>query len=527
ALAVVAPGVALRRARDRARWGALTGGFYDGGRSGRRGLRSWLPGGGSADRDLIPEIQDLRQDTRGLARTTPIARAALNRVATHVIGAGLHLQPQIDREFLALDDAAADAWEAAAAREFALWALSRNADATGHQTFFGLQDLVFRGVLESGDDFVVRRRIPRPDSPYGLAFQVFEADQVSNPQGKIEGRPLGNGNRLAGGVETDRNGRAVAYWFERDHPGSLTIGGQRLWSRVTAFGPGSGRLAVKHLFHRRRIGQSRGEPMLAPVIEPLKQLGRYTEAELFAAVIGAMVTVVYKSGSGGQLQNIDPDEAATSQGESDRDYEMAPGTVMEFFADDDIQVPSVGRPNSAFDPFFVAVVRQIGAGLEIPFEVLIQHFTASYSASRAALEAFWQVVRRQRAWFAEDFCQWAYGEFLVEAVALGRLEAPGFFADPALRQAWSGAEWIGPARLSIDPLKENQADAIAEDRGWKTAAEITREKTGGDWARKNKRRGREQALRIEAGVAASAPAAEPQTIPDDGDRPEDETEEAS
>jgi capsid protein len=58
------------------------------------------------------------------------------------------------------------------------------------------------------------------------------------------------------------------------------------------------------------------------------------------------------------------------------------------------------RPNPEFDAFVMSILRQIGVGLEIPYEILIKHFTASYSASRAALETAWQFFRRRRTWLA-------------------------------------------------------------------------------------------------------------------------------
>ena len=45
------------------------------------------------------------------------------------------------------------------------------------------------------------------------------------------------------------------------------------------------------IMNRERIGQRRGVPFLAQVIEALKQLGRYTDAELVAAVVSGMFTV--------------------------------------------------------------------------------------------------------------------------------------------------------------------------------------------------------------------------------------------
>jgi capsid protein len=40
------------------------------------------------------------------------------------------------------------------------------------------------------------------------------------------------------------------------------------------------------------------------------------------------------------------------------------------------------RPNTALDGFVQAVFQQIGIALGLPFEILVKHFTASYSAAR-------------------------------------------------------------------------------------------------------------------------------------------------
>lgn len=62
-----------------------------------------------------------------------------------------------------------------------------------------------------------------------------------------------------------------------------------------------------------------------------------------------------------------------------------------------------GRPNTAFDGFVVAICRQIGAALEIPYELLVKNFNASYSASRGALLEAWKMFRMYRTWLANDF----------------------------------------------------------------------------------------------------------------------------
>ena len=86
----------------------------------------------------------------------------------------------------------------------------------------------------------------------------------------------------------------TAYWICNRHPlgsNSAVDAAGLTWQRVEAYGDTTGRRNVLHIMSRERIGQRRGVPLLAPVLESLKQLGRYTDAEITAAVISAMFTV--------------------------------------------------------------------------------------------------------------------------------------------------------------------------------------------------------------------------------------------
>jgi capsid protein len=95
---------------------------------------------------------------------------------------------------------------------------------------------------------------------------------------------------------------------------------------------------------------------------------------------------------------------------------------------------------------------------------------------------------------AKEFCQPIYEEWLAEAVATGRIHAPGFFSDPVIRRAWSQAEWNGPAPGQIDPLKEVQAAGKRIELGLSTRERETIELTGGDFDRNIKQLKREQTL---------------------------------
>ena len=488
---------------------------YIGASKSRRSMAGWLTRGGSADADTLMELPELRNRSRDLARNAPIATGALNTVVTKVVGTGLALQSRVRRDVLGLTEEEASNWQRETEMEFALWAESSECDLTRHQNFYGLQELAFRSTLESGDLLVLLPFVKRPASPYGIKLQLIEADRITNKD-SVRDTP-----RLAGGVEMDADGAPIAYHILKQHPGGI----DRLateWDIVPAYGAQTGRRNAIHLYRRLRPGQTRGVPYLAPVIEPLKQLDRYTEAEIMAAVVSGMFSVFIKTEGDG----LSPLESAVSgmapagsdRLESNWDGKLSSGLVAELKPGEDIVSANPGRPNAAFDPFCTAVLRQIGVALELPYEVLIKHFTSSYSAARAALLEAWAMFRCRRDWLANYLCQPIYETWMEEAVARGRIEAPGFLDDPLLRHAWLGSQWVGDGPGAIDPLKEVEAARSRLEIGVSTLAEETMLHDGGDWELKHAQQVKEHQLR-EAGGLIELPA------PAAPDKPEEDKEE--
>ena len=125
--------------------------------------------------------------------------------------------------------------------------------------------------------------------------------------------------------------------------------------------------------------------------------------------------------------------------------------------------------------------RLVGAALELPYDVLIKEFNSSYSASRGALLEAWKGFKMRRVWIVNSLCKPVYETWLAKAVARGRIKAPGFFDDPLIREAWCGAQWIGPTQGQLDPKKEAEAALMLTNCGIKTHEQVTRELCGGDW----------------------------------------------
>lgn len=492
ALGVVAPRVAARRIQARGLMAVASG--YHGGGMDRSSLRNWRPGAGSANADTTYDRTDLRARSRDLARNNPTACAAINANVTSVIGTGLSMRPRIDAVTLGLTEEQADEYENEIDHEWRLWAHSQNCDAARTLDFYGIQEQAFRSLLESGDVFGLLPSIKRADSPYTLAVQLLEADRVSNPDRKADS------DTIVGGVEFDTYGAPKQYHISNKHPGDLRQAGMA-WTAYPAFGAKTGRRNVLHLFEQLRPGQARGVPFLSPVIEPLKQLGTYSDAELQAAVISGAFSVFIKMDPDAFDQLFEDDakqEIVKSAGKWDGS--MSSGKAVNLLPGEEISSANPGRPNAQFDPFVASIFKQIGMALELPFEVLTMSFASSYSAARAALLIAWRVFYKRRTFMASRFCQPVYEEFLAEAVAMGRLSMPGFFADPIVRQAWCGAEWAGDGPGSIDPQKEVGAAQQRCDMGISTLDAESIRYDGVDWETKHRQQLKERKARREGGL---------------------------
>ena len=164
---------------------------WDGASKSKRGLKSWLPTALSADRENSTELPTLTARSRDLFRNDTLARSAITTSVTNVVGSGLRLKPTIDAEYLGMSDEEADAWERITEREFKLWCRKENCDAEAKLNFYGLQELAFLSVLQSGDVFAALPFIPRPQSPYDLKVQMIEADRVCNRGFSIDTDKIG------------------------------------------------------------------------------------------------------------------------------------------------------------------------------------------------------------------------------------------------------------------------------------------------------------------------------------------------
>lgn len=467
-------------------------GYGEAGASWRKkAVKGFNAPSGSAHEDIDFNNYTLRQRARMLYMAAPIATSAIKTNRTNVVGVGLQLKSRIDREVLGLSADQAEAWQKSTEREFSLWAENKRAcDATGMNTFYGLQQLALISWLLSGDCIgVIKQYKPSRLLPYSLRVHLIESDRIATPGGYGMGQSITyttgknptTGNTIYDGVEVDKNGAVVAYHIRSNYPFEVGAATTQ-WARVLAYQQHTGLQNVVHVMDSERPDQYRGVSYLAQVIEPLLQLRRYTESELMAAVIESFFTAFVKTEAPtDEMPFNEVEPAAPEEPRGPNEYSMGPGQINIMQPGEDVTFASPTRPAGGFNNFVEAIAGQIGAALEVPADLLLKSFNASYSASRAALLEAWKAFKMRREWLADDFCRPIYEIWMSEAVARGRIYAPGFFSDPAIHAAYLGSEWLGPSQGQLDPVKEITAEILACSEGFSTHEQSTIRLNGGQW----------------------------------------------
>ena len=470
-------------------------GYSEGGASHtKKTIKTWFPRHWSAKEDIDRNLQTLRDRAADLATNSPVGAAAINTEVTNVIGTGLKVFPRIRYDELGMTAEQARQWSRNTKREFELWANSLRCDFSRRNNFGELQAIAFTSYLFDGDCFcLLKRRPTRSDMPYSLRLQLLEAQRISNPIGDkfggindVEVLLQDSKNRVVNGIEVNKDGQLEAiYVCNRIWNEPTTVTPELKWQRVRIFGKETGCRNVLHICKDVRPDQFRGVPFLAPVIETIKQMSRYADAELTSAIIKSFFSIFFVQ----PLSNLDLNQIA---GQADGDdagapcvdaneYKLGSATIAALPRGVDVKAIDSSNAQSTFDVFTNAFLTQVGAALNIPFELLVKKFQSSYSASRAALLQAEDEFRQRKAAFVTDFCQPVYEEFLAEAVAIGRISAPGFFDDPLTKNLWTSAQWYNERSSILDPVKETQAMILRLDAGLSTYEREVAESSGLDF----------------------------------------------
>lgn len=399
AVGYVSPQAGLRRIRARAAAEVVLR-HYEGAASGRR-TQGWNRSTTDANAAMAPSLARLRDAARDLVRNNGYAESAITTICDHVVGWGIV--------------AKAKPKNVKATELWAQWAETTACDADGRQDFAGLQHLVTRTVVESGEA-LVRRRIRRPEDelPIPLQIQVLEPDYLDTAK---TGLRLPNGGRIVSGVEFDVLGKRAAYWLFQEHPGSV-ISAASASVRVPAE-------SVLHVYRQDRASQVRGASWFAPVLLKFKDFDDFDDATLMKQKVAACLSVITTDadGTGAPLGTVDPASPTIDSLEPGGILNLAPGRSVQV-----VQPPSVRE----YSDYTRTTLRGVATGLGVSYEDL----TGDYCVAPET-----RVLRADLRWVRADELQ--PGE---QIVAFDE-EAPGGRGN---RRKWRKASVLRTGRRELN-----------------------------------------------------------------------------
>ena len=413
AIGYLAPQTALQRLRARTAHDLLAR-HYEAASVGRR-TQGWYRTTTDANAAIGPGLAKLRDAARDLVRNNPYAESALSTIVDHAVGWGI----------VAATKHAA--WER--------WANSTAIDADGRHDLAGLEKLVMRTVVESGE-CLVRRRVRRIEDnfPLPLQLQILEPDFLDTSK---DAASLPNGGRIVQGVEFDALGRRAAYWLFKSHPGSAV-------SLTSAtFGNASSRITaedVLHIFKPSRPGQVRGPSWFAPVLLRFRDFDEYEDATLMKQKIAACLAVITSDVDGSAPPLGTADDTASPAIDS-----LEPGMILNVPPGRDIHVvnpPAV----TDYAPYSKTVLRAIATGLGVTYEDLTGDYeNLPFSAAR---------MSRLRHWARVEDWRWRLivPQFLNPAWTWA-MQASTILGMPSVE----ATEWTAPPLPMIEPDKEGLA----------------------------------------------------------------------
>lgn len=431
AIATVSPGWAYRRLQYR---NAMA--LFDGASKGRR-TKHWHTANTSIQADTRKGLALLRARSRDLGQNNAYAAAAHRELPANIIGEGI--TPHVD---LPTPEERATAEQLAKA-----WFDSTACDFYGQMNFYGIEQLVARTVVESGECLVRRLTESRPGFDVPLQVQVLEPDYLDTSK---DGLMAGN-NRIVQGVEYDENWRRVAYWMYDAHPGDQHFTTVEIRSRRV---PAKD---VLHIYRIERAGQVRGIPWSAPVLLRMRDFDEYEDAQLWQQKIAACFSAFIIPGDQfGGISQTDEERLLPEK--------LEPGTIEVLSDGKDIKFAQPPATTGYAD-YSLVTLHEIATGYGVPYSILTGDLRqVNFSSGRMGDRSFNRNLKNwQRNLFVPQLCQPVWQWFMDACVRQRLLPEP------------VPARWSPPRRELTDPAREIPALRDAARSGQMTMPEMIRQ----------------------------------------------------
>ena len=429
--------------------------------------KQWQPQNLSGDAAISEGWELLTRRIRDLDRNDPAMGALARALQDNVIGTGIlttaavRIEGTLDDEFNAESDEWAEEW-------------ADEADVTGRLAWPEMQRQLFHEMLETGEVFLLRCQKRDRSRLVPLCYQVLEAEQLDASMDREAGRGQ---TEIKRGIEMAHDKTPIAYWLFDAHPGD-THTGSTSSTRIPAN-------RVTHLVLPGRPSQTRGISLYRSITQSAKDLDNYLGAELTAANIGALFTLIHKTGSPGSGMGFvgDGTEADAADDYGNPQVKLGRGIVAQVAREDEIESVEAKRPNRDAAVFTRLILMLMAMGGNCsPYRLTRDYSGTTYVAARAAHLDDRAAFRPLQGLFGRKICLPVRRELTRQLVATGQIQSVSAAQFVRQQRRWQRIELQPPGWEEIDPIKEVTANNDAR-RGCQKSLKDICSGRGKNWRR--------------------------------------------
>lgn len=444
-------------ARDTARRGYAAA-------AGGRALADWYAHATSSDAELRANIRRLIDRSRDLERNNDYQRGFLLACERNVVGSGRYDLRMDCGEYLkgqakgeppkwAPDKQASTLIET----QWKKWGKKGTCTVCGKYSWKGLKKQIVRAVVRDGNFIAQKIYGPKSKNVFGFALRIMEIDCLDLTRFDV----LRNGNEVKFGVETDPDGRPVAYYIKTRHPGD--------WNGAGTVSPDVVRVNAAEIMHVmviERTGQTIGVPWIVSAITRLRQLGMFEEAATIAARVGACKVAWLKKSPGANGEIGEWTGPTNSDGRAS--ISAAPGQVEELPEGWDLADWSPEYPNISTGDFRKAMLRGVATSIGMSYTTIGNDLeSVNFASSRVGLfeeREGWKMIQE---FVTEDAYEPIFSSWLEFAILSSQVALPLAKIDNFDRPVFKARRWamVDPAR-EADALKRFLALRVTSRRKW-------------------------------------------------------------
>lgn len=398
---------------------------------------------------------------RDLERNDIVVGQGMRRTTSNIVQNGFTLDCNTGDQ--GLDDELQGMWSE--------WSTNRDqASLTGEMDFCQIERMAFNQMLVDGDVCIL------PTNQGSL--ELIEGHRLRTPRTKLN---------VVLGVLLDKNRRRRQYWFTKDDieprrsTSSLKVNDMR---KIDAR-DGDGNRQVFHIYNPRRITQTRGITVLAPVTDTAGMLDDIQFARLVQQMTVSAWCILREPPEG--FIGKRTDGTCNTESATNTLPETLNGTIGNVAAGMDVRsMPgekitgfSPNVPNPQFFDHTNLILTFIAINLDLPVAVLLlDPSNTNFSGWRGAIDQARMSWRVWQKWYASvlhrpvfewKLRNWIAGDARLQALA----------EDPSIKIARH--LWHPPRWPYIEPLKDAAADVVRDRNGQISKRRLQAEQ-GREWS---------------------------------------------